>query len=1261
MFMKATVLPVVLLIFVCHAQEQQVQECLVRASECSGSCLNGSLNLTLNEYAQNSIPFCRSTSIMIALPAGEHILDHDLSAENISDFSLVATGIAIINCQNVSLNFRFIERLVLTNIKFVSCGSNDSHGLTFSNVKAVHIVNITITHSTFGALSIVKSDVVNAIDVTISHHINSRSTLLVLKNLTLVTFSGTTKISNNSLENEAPSMIAHIENCTMTAENMVSSDNVSPFGVVVINSTISGTGEWNFSQNRISKGGGSLSLTNNTEAQFHGTIIFFKNYAENFQETTGGMLLRHSCLNLTGTLQSIANQGHTTSIQAIQSHITINGNLTINNNCNGFVGLSLAGRTVLTVHGSLKVHKNTLLMGAPLQPEGGFGPGGTVGIEDSQLTVVGEVSFLNNTLSPITAYNGKINLMSHNFTIVFENNAGVLFAVRSSIEIKGSSRFTANDKEDDFKDGTLAIQESTLELGGMYTFNKNMLYDENGGAIYATIKSLVKFSGHGIFSHNSANYGGAIYLDQLSRIEMENETKLLFEYNKAVKGGAIFIGTSIRNVNCSSPLRNCLFDEVNNHDVAVIFKHNKAYPGASVLHVNFDDAPPILMDYQALRNLESTFKILSNNSLPQKFSDSYRFDLCNCTNKCCDLNATRGKEFYLGARAFKFYGDKNMSEPIRGNLYSSLRSFDTNSEVISYVMIGNGELQRVSSQDCSEIKLTVMSPEDEETILLTIGESFLDKQKTIQVKVSLNTPCPRGFPLNINRTSCECDENIMKYLKSCDINEMDGYLKLKEFQSYWIAPYELNNSMYESSLSFYRNCPHGYCITDGPFKFEEDSICDNNRSGLLCGECTEDYSLLIGGEKCGYCSNNSSVALIVLFAALGIILIAFIFFTQMTVATGTINGLIFYVNIVNANRNVFFPESFSPGLSVFISWLNLDFGFEMCFYHRMNQSIYTGLQFLFPLYLWLISAVIIIVCHFSVRISTFFGKSDPVAVLATIILLSYNSLVHTIIRILSVVTLNTPDDSGLHVWLYNGNIVYGTENHVILIVIAIVFLVCFFLPYTLVLTSSQLLQRTRCASKMFQYLSLQPFIHVYQVPFKASHRYWVGLCFLMRCVLLIIFATVESIHANLFALITLCLISLSMFRVTGGIYNETWIDLLEISFILNLGILATSTWYAISKKEKQEIATYISVSVALLSFVVLVFMHVFWRLRKLPKFRKKMEYMMNKTKDSGLESPEKNPQKKEAGTERPTNTLVELKESCQVVDLREPLLESVIQ
>ena len=115
-------------------------------------------------------------------------------------------------------------------------------------------------------------------------------------------------------------------------------------------------------------------------------------------------------------------------------------------------------------------------------------------------------------------------------------------------------------------------------------------------------------------------------------------------------------------------------------------------------------------------------------------------------------------------------------------------------------------------------------------------------------------------------------------------------------------------------------------------------------------------------------------------------------------------------------------ESTNPILSVFIAWLNLDFGIETCFYNGLDVYSKTWLQFVFPVYIWLLIGLVILFSHYSRRFTNLLG-SDPVSVLATLILLSYTKILRTLIAVIYVTYLEYPTYNRW-VWLYDANIDY---------------------------------------------------------------------------------------------------------------------------------------------------------------------------------------------------------------------------------------------
>ena len=111
---------------------------------------------------------------------------------------------------------------------------------------------------------------------------------------------------------------------------------------------------------------------------------------------------------------------------------------------------------------------------------------------------------------------------------------------------------------------------------------------------------------------------------------------------------------------------------------------------------------------------------------------------------------------------------------------------------------------------------------------------------------------------------------------------------------------------------------------------------------------------------------------------------------KLTVATGTLSGLLFYANITRVNRTIFLPRYSTNALTVFIAWLNIKFCIETCFFNGMDMYSKKWLQFEFPVYIWKLVGLMIVVSHYSRRFARLLGN-NPVSVLAMLILLIYNN------------------------------------------------------------------------------------------------------------------------------------------------------------------------------------------------------------------------------------------------------------------------------
>ena len=257
-------------------------------------------------------------------------------------------------------------------------------------------------------------------------------------------------------------------------------------------------------------------------------------------------------------------------------------------------------------------------------------------------------------------------------------------------------------------------------------------------------------------------------------------------------------------------------------------------------------------------------------------------------------------------------------------------------------------------------------------------------------------------------------------------------------RDFWIS-YTTNETILTAE-----QCPSDYCLSssvsvsvnssgpEGP-----DIQCKFSRSGLLCGTCKSGLSLSIGSSQCIKCPAYwPALFLVILISAIlaGLAIVILMLILNLTVAKGTLNGMIFYSNIVAANQGLFLQFDHSNFLSVFISWLNLGLGFNACFIKGLDMYFKVWLQLAFPTYLILLLIAVILISRHSIRFARLISKRNPIAMVATLILLSYARLLQSIIKIFSYATLQyTPMndiDSGYFeaVWLPDASISYLSKK-----------------------------------------------------------------------------------------------------------------------------------------------------------------------------------------------------------------------------------------
>ena len=338
--------------------------------------------------------------------------------------------------------------------------------------------------------------------------------------------------------------------------------------------------------------------------------------------------------------------------------------------------------------------------------------------------------------------------------------------------------------------------------------------------------------------------------------------------------------------------------------------------------------------------------------------------VCRCVNATIDCNNThppvltkKGERFTLSLIALDQVG-----KPVHATIISSLKSVNSGIDGL-----GKGQKRRRISEHCTELDYNVFSAQSDD-VLEVYADGPCRNQGISKQDVHLTfkrCTYPIGFEIdNTNKIncSCECDRKLATFVNNCYLK--DETIELKS--NVWI---EYVNSTNITDYVIHA-CPFDYCV-EKPANIsltDQDEQCAFNRTGTLCGECEQGLSLVFASSQCQQCSNYYLILLLP-FALAGVALVAFILMLNMTVAKGTIHGLIFYANILAANQPIFQPFHEQNILTVFISWLNLDLGIKTCFYSGMNSYGKLMLQLVFPMYVFLLIAIIMILCDRSQSIA----------------------------------------------------------------------------------------------------------------------------------------------------------------------------------------------------------------------------------------------------------------------------------------------------
>ena len=900
----------------------------------------------------------------------------------------------------------------------------------------------------------------------------------------------------------------------------------------------------------------------------NGTLIIINN--------NGSIATAHSTGHFVGNLTFIDNKG---SLYFFDSEVTISGSM----NCSQH-------------HRFKKLEQDYTL------------EGGCLTLFISRVVITGAVALTNNSAT----------------------NGGGLLSITSRIILDKNGRLTVINNTAIDTGGGMYLYHSELYVRGPIHVYGNIANNFGGGihCISSTIVIIInRHNSHIRLENNTAYSGGGICLEASSKFYIKRRSgprsAKAVEYidNSANFGGAIFVADNTTIGTCTSNTvqsvtvasqSECFiqilrpitaqgdYPHIGN---VFLFTKNFAKVSGAKLYGGLLDRCTVNAFGRNIRysNIPNSVDSIINDTT----SDPVRVCICNPDSNTVNCSyIPKVKHFRKGSNlTLKLAAVDQLNHTVPATIRSSLHSRRGH--------LGDGQQAQRIEASCTDLNVSIISPLECSDMLYLYAEgpcNFLGIS-ALRIKIKfLPFQCPIGFePVTtiVDRCVCGCHrvlKDIFPFIRDSDCDSEK--LLVHRRKDFWIT------SIDQTFLS-YQHCPSDYChppttpvYIDFNTSSGTDVQCVFSRTGQLCGSCQPNLTLSLGSSRCIECPHPwpaITVAFTVGVFIAGLCLVVLILALNLTVAMGTLNGTIFYANILATNRKFFMSFDHPTFHNVLISWLNLDVGFDLCLFKELNAYAKAWLQIAFPIYIIIIVVAVIIASHYSRRFATLIAQKNPVATLATLILLSYAKLLHSTIGMLSYAILRyTPlderDSFTKVVWLRDGSVPYLEGAHIPLFIFAVI-IVVLGLIYTSLLLFWQCLAKfsNKALFLWVKNTKLTSLIDAYHAPYTARNRYWTGLLLLARVILYLTAAINVSGEPNVNLLAILLVIGciLLLHAYSGmSIYKKQILNISEFTTYFNILAFIAFKFYVQNVGGSHATIAYVSISIQAVIFVCSMVGHI---------------------------------------------------------------------
>ena len=253
------------------------------------------------------------------------------------------------------------------------------------------------------------------------------------------------------------------------------------------------------------------------------------------------------------------------------------------------------------------------------------------------------------------------------------------------------------------------------------------------------------------------------------------------------------------------------------------------------------------------------------------------------------------------------------------------------------------------------------------------------------------------------------------------------------------------------------------------------------------------------------------------------------------------------------------------------------------------------------------------------------------------------------------------------VWVHDANIGYLKGKHIALFLAALLVSLLLCLPYTVLLVFGQWIQ-TKSNLRLLSWVKrpqVRALFDAYYGPYKNRHRYWVGLLLLLRFIIFIILAVIDinsprDPGVNLFIIIATSVGLQTWVWNAGGMYKKWYLNTLESSFILNLALLAAATHHIRLAGGNQAAVVYSSISVAFITFIIIITYHICQRVRESRVWRSSILPQLKQLRLRAKKTRQEEPAAFKMEGSVPQSPAVNRVVPTTFIELRESLLDSEV-